>query len=189
MEFLGQSNRVATTPEIAGTGPMLVWGDDVPHRLLYLRKIWDLSLAPEDLARTIESPGSVLPRQDSREQMWLEAWQQAWECNELLYTRPSVQGVDIPDQQPAEWFTAAGPEGAWGEEYRSWQAEISQRGNLSDRQTALILRAEAAAARGLASIYVVPVEGRWAASRETLLVVSPDTFGSDAALTAALDGV
>ncbi|WP_139256843.1 hypothetical protein [Herbiconiux ginsengi] len=175
--------------DTAGTGPMVVWGDDVPHRLLYLRRIWDLRITPEDLARAIETPEGEPSRQDPREQTWLKAWQQAWDCNEMLYTHTPVENIDFPDQQPAEWFTAAGPGGVWDEKYRSWQVEVARRGNLSDRQTALVLRAEAAAARGLASIYVIPVEGQWAASSGNILAVSPDTFGSDAALITLLDSV
>ncbi|MDO8383291.1 MAG: hypothetical protein Q7T17_09975 [Microbacterium sp.] len=169
----------------------MISGDDVPHRLLYLRRVWGLGISPEDMSRAIETPDGVHFRHDSREQMWLEGWRQAWGCNELFYTRTLAENrvVDIPDQQPAEWFTAAGPDGVWDEKYRSWQVQISPVRNFRDRQTTLILRAEAAAARGLAAIYVVPVEGHWAASRGRILVVSPETFDSDAALIPVLDGV
>lgn len=190
MELLGQSDRVPMTTDIVGIAPVVVWGDDVPHRLLYLRRIWNLNISPDDLARVIETPEPASSQRDSRERMWLEAWQQAWVCNQLLYTHPLAEGIDIPDQQPAEWFTDAGPDGVWDEKYRSWQTGVSQaQGNLRDRHTSLTLRAEAAAGRGLASIYVVPVEGRWAASRGSILAVSPDTFGSDTALITLLDGV
>lgn len=188
MHHLGQAERAAQVPELAGSGPLVVLGDDVPHRLLYMRLIWGLRVTPADLARAVETPNDMRNAFEARELAWLDAWRQAWTCNDLVHDLVPGESATIPDQQPAEWFTVEGPEGFEQMAYRKWQVTALPRApRLGEREGLVARRAESASARGLSCIYVVPVEGAWAVRGKRILAVSNETFASDAALMAAAD--
>jgi hypothetical protein len=186
VEYIAQQERSTDTTELSGSGPVIVWADPVPTRLLYLRRIWRLELSPASLADALQGTRGTARFSDSRESRWLDAWNQAWEINDLVqHATFGGLGV-IADQEPREWFIDGGPEGFDDDEYLSWQRSLPQGGG-GFRELPIAQKAEHAAARGLRSVYVVPVEDLWWSRRSAILAMSYETFASDEALSGALD--
>lgn len=166
-------------------------GDPILSRLLYLRERWALGADIPALARLEEhTPDGTEPASIQNE--WLREWWHAWACLDAVTYAWCVrqQIVDPPPVLHPEWFTVddgADP-GYASTDYRDWLASqpepATAAGHNSDPGTA---RAAAdAGRRGLVAIFVVPLAEPWTGYTRHLLGVSPPVFESATLLRSAL---
>jgi hypothetical protein len=161
--------------------------DPVPFRLLYLRRLWGLRVSDADAANLDDHPDEHAD-DESREARWLRSWRLAWQCNELLQISVADGAIpEVPDQEPAEWFGPEGPDGFDLTDYLAWSFSAPLCDSLGTQGPHVGLIAEAAAARGLLAIYIMPFESVWITRRNRILIVSTEVYNSEVLLTDALE--
>lgn len=197
MRIIGQVTPVATAPgSIASDAdyPLVVRGDAVIARLLFLRERWDLRLDEGELS-LVSDVFADRPDSASREEQWLREWRHAWSCLDAAHLawREHRQPENMPAVLHADWFAvddASGEApGYASKDYREWlashpdaAAEAEQEGNAASPRASF-----AATQRGLIAIVLVPLQGLWSGQTPHLLGVSPGVFASQRLLDRALD--
>ena len=192
MDAIGHVPPMAGHADIAidAGGPIVLRGDAVISRLLFLRDRWDLGM--ENAA--LSSAETVAPDPTSPEGEWLREWHHAWNCldDALFAWARRRQAERVPDVLHPDWF---GIDDARGEDpgyasaaYQAWVASHSSAGATSGyiEDPAAARAAAKAAQRGLIAIVVVPVEGAWHGRTRHLLGASPVVFDSGLLLRRAL---
>lgn len=198
MHVIGGFTSAAPAPgSIAGDDyPLVVRGDAVLSRLLYLRERWGLQLDGAELSRVddfITHEAYIAPR----EREWLREWRHAWSCLDSAHLALSErrQPETVPPVLHAQWFTVDSNDGDVpgyaSADYREWLAShpgaSAKGGHISDPVTAQA--AFAAAKMGLVAIFVLPLRETWFVRTRHLLGVSPVVFESDTHLRSALSGL
>lgn len=190
MHVIGRRAPGAVPSEAAGNDyPLVIRGDAVLCRLLYLRERWGL---PVDEGMLSDLGGRAVTESDGvfLEHQWVREWRHAWACLDAAHVAWSEgrQPEGLPDVRHSEWFAVDEFAGYASSEYQEWLS--SRRGAaagsefLADGVSAQA--AVAAAGRGLVGIVVVPLDGAWSGRTRHLVGVSPMVLESSDLLRDAL---
>ncbi|MBG6214030.1 hypothetical protein RCH23_001955 [Cryobacterium sp. CAN_C3] len=171
-------------------GPIFLYSDSESEHLIYARAVWGLEElggvpAASPQLVTTESPASPTERQRLA-QIWVAAWDSVW----AMYSAAlddSVLAAEIPE--PLDWKSLAAPSTLTAEGLVEWRMRIMTPEPLGSRYPDIARAAEEAFGRGLACVYVLPMDGEWALSvRGRILLISSQTHDSSEALQKALTG-
>lgn len=166
----------------AAAGPIVVFGDPVPTRLIAIRDALGVAVGWEFAADWMGSDSATQDR--SIDSQWLKAWRDAWVANEELQValREGTSMPELADLEPAEWFE---PD---SQLVRPGVVESAGIGKgLSGRPYEVLSASERAVNRGLIALYVLPIPGIWTGHRERILLVSTGTYDSNESLRDAFD--
>jgi hypothetical protein len=182
----------AVAADAHGDYPLVVRGDSILLRLLFLRDRWGVSVTDTALSQLENDSGSGPDTDASTDAEWLREWRHTWQCLDIAHAAwRQHRTQDIPDTLHPAWFAVddvAGTPGYSSFAYRAWlgaqPGSTASSGHIDDPVTRNV--AFAAADRGLTALFILPITGLWSGRTRHLLAASVETFSSVPALRSAL---